>query len=89
MLDGSASLSSSTQSQTPSRPSHENLSWEDLIDGYVIDNPICAAWGVRIINEPLDPEIENDPLERKFEKKTVEMDWGGRVWSWSKEVSCK
>jgi len=69
MLDGSASLSSSTQSQTPSRPSHENLSWEDLIDGYVIDNPICAAWGVRIINEPLDPEIENDPLERKFEKK--------------------
>jgi hypothetical protein len=57
-------LLSNTQSQTsyPNGPSWKHPPRNSRVGGYVVDNATCVAWGARILDEPLDPEKENDSI---------------------------
>jgi hypothetical protein len=59
-----SNLPSNTRPQTsyPSGPSWENPPRREIVGGYVIDNPTGVAWGSRLLNEPLNPDVENDSM---------------------------
>ena len=50
------------QTSYPSGPSKKNPPRRSIVGGYVIDNVTCVAWGSRILEEPLNPEVESDSL---------------------------
>ena len=50
------------QTSYPSGPSRKNPPRRSIVGGYVIDNATCVAWGSRILDEPLNPDRENDSI---------------------------
>ena len=54
--------SNTSQTSYPSGPSRKNPPRRSIVGGYVIDNATCVAWGSRILDEPLNPDRENDSI---------------------------
>ena len=56
-------MSSNTpQTSYPNGPSRKNPPRRSIVGGYVVDNATCVAWGSRILEKPLNPDVENDSI---------------------------